>query len=244
MKKLLVLALSFSTFASFQHDLKGYEVDSNKIDKEFNVTLSSGKKESVRFYRGIREEILPFSIEDVKNAALNFKLRCNNSYKDLRILTDKKYDCPYPSKGVVEAFIVKDLKSYQKESNEIERFTVTRRIHRRGDYAHVDLFKVYEIKEDGKRTIYVVMKMLSDDEAKATIKNPIKRESVMLNSGAIFKFKEKAPDKTIFTYDYYSQTDHWLLNKSIAVGEFFDGMSRSFNRLFTSVEKHLTNTKK
>ncbi len=243
MKFLFVLLISHSILASFDHDLKGYELDNQEFNKEFNIKLLSGKKDDIRYYRGIRQEVLPYSIEQVMSTALNFKLRCNNSFKELRILTDKNYDCPFPSKGVVEAKINKELKSFKKDQDEIDRFTVTRRIHRRGDYAHVDLFKVYEKTEDSKKTIYAVMSMLSDDEAKKFLKDPVKRESVMLNSGAIFKFVQLGPNKTSFSYDYYSKTDHWLLNKSIAVSEFFDGMSKSVNRLFTSVSTHLKNKK-
>ena len=221
------------------YDLSSYKIDNQDKREDFNIILSSGKKDDIRFYRGKRTEIYNKDIGSVAKAALNFKLRCNNNLKDHRLLTSKSYICPFPSKGIIETQVIKNLKEHKRERNEIERFIVQNRIKKRGDHAHVDLIKIYRYQENKKQVIRAHQIMLTDEEALKYINDPIQRQSYLLDAEVLFTIREISKEETSLTYDYINKTNHWLLNKSLIVSQFFDGMSRSIDRVFKSIDGQL-----
>ena len=61
------------------------------------------------------------------------------------------------------------------------------------------------------------------------------RFSVVQNIETLYKIEEVSKNKSKLTYTYITTTDHWLLNKSVAASQFFDGMAKSIDRFFNAV---------
>ena len=79
--------------------------------------------------------------------------------------------------------------------------------------------------------------MISDKEAKKYIDKVTKKDSAFLETKGTFILTKKGENKTHIYYKYESKTDHWLLNKSMVVSEFFENMSKSMNNLFNAFSK-------
>lgn len=198
------------------------------------VTLQTGKKDSSRVYRGSVSKTFPQSLELVKSEVMNFTGRCNNSYKDRRRYTDKKYDCKHHNANLVESFIIKDLKTtgWQKETNEVDRFLIGRQIYNRGSYGHYEIVQVFETLNDkNQKTVKIVQRMLNDKEVKKYISPKFSKDSAFENSIATFILTEVSPTETAFEYEYIADTEHWILNKEISVPQVFSSMSKSINDL-------------
>ena len=132
------------------------------------------------------------------------------------------------------------MNSYQKFPHEIDRFIVQNRIKKRGEFfTHVDLVTVYEKKENNFKTYIVHVKMLEDSESIQYFDKAIKRSSVFKNAETIFTFSEQEDHRTKLVYDYKSETDHWLLNKSIVISRFFEGMLNSTERIIKAIEQQI-----
>jgi hypothetical protein len=168
---------------------------------------------------------------------LAFDQRCNNEYIDKRKLTDKNIKCKYHNGNVVENFIHRDLKKYEKEKDEIDRIMISRRIYNREEFSQTDIVKVYQYQKDGRKVIKITMEMLNEDDAKKFITTKVKTESAFNKAYGVFLLTELAPNKVELEYTYSSRTDHWLINKSIAAGEVFENMAASLNNLFDNLDK-------
>ena len=234
MKLLLTLALlPLITHA----DYSAYEVDNKSTHETSKVKMISGKKESNRFYQGNLSKVFPTSIENVLKGILNFSEKCNNELKDRRELTDKKAVCAHHNSNLVESKVYKITKEFKKKKNETDRFLVARRIYNRQSFSHIDLITRYEEKNSsGNRVIKISQEMISDTEVKKYIDPPVELDSAFQKAYAEFTVTEIDKESTIVSYYYASETDHWLLNKSVSVGQVFDSMGKSIGLLFSSID--------
>lgn len=236
MRLLSILLISFSVLA----DYSSFDIDDKETHEKTKVKMISGKKDSNRFYQGNLSKVLSHPLEKVVTAVSNFTEKCNNELKDKRELTDKKYNCPYHNNNLVESKIYKVTKPFTKEENEIERYLIARRIYNRQSFSHMDLLRIYETKNKlGKRVITITQEMLSDKKAKALINNPLEQDSAFQKAFAKYTITEIDDNSTSLKYYYASETDHWLLNKSVSVGKVFDSMGASIGLLFESISKKL-----
>ena len=231
--KVLLSILILSQLALTKDFLSKIEIDEKEtID---NVKLRSGKKGDDRYYQATLVKTFDRKIDNLRRAITAFNQRCNDEYKDKRKFSDKKTKCKYFNGNVIENILHKDLKEYTKETNEVERFLISRRIYNREEFSQTDLVIVYTTKENDREVQTVHMKMIDKNEAKKYIKPLVKTESAFNKAEGIFKLTQLSEEKTQLEYTYFSRTDHWLINKSIAAGEVFENMAKSLNSLF----KHL-----
>lgn len=236
-KSILLLTITTNIFAS---EYSGFEVDNKEKNKKYKIDLLSGKKDSLRFYKGTRSIILNEKIQNVLQSITNFEDKCNNEYKDRRELISKKRECKYHNSNLVESKVYKDLGKFQKESNEVDRYLVARRIYNRQTFSHMDLVVIYEsMNTDGQKVIKINQKMLEDKEAKKYLSPPVEHDSVFEIAYSNFTLTEIAPGKTQLEYFYASETDHWLLNKSVSVSNVFESMAKSIDLLFNSIDQEL-----
>jgi hypothetical protein len=236
----LVLSFIFSSLA-IAREFKGYEIDNKETDKKYKVELKSGKKKSVRFYQGFLSKTFNMPLEFVMKSITNFEDKCNNDYKDRRELISKKKDCTYHNGNIVESKLYRDLKNYKKEENEIDRFLIARRVYNRQEFTQVDLAQVFETKnEQGQRVVKILTRMIGDKKVKKYLKKlPVENDTVFLNTYSDFILTEINKGQTRLDYTYTSQTDHWLLNKSVSVSKVFAGMAKGIDLLFYSIKKEL-----
>ena len=104
----------------------------------------------------------------------------------------------------------------------------------------MDLVVIYESKnENGKKVIKVNQKMLDDKEAKKYISPPVEHDSVFEIAYSNFTLTEVSAKETKLEYYYASETDHWLLNKSVSVSKVFESMAKSIDLLFNSIDQEL-----
>ena len=82
--------------------------------------------------------------------------------------------------------------------------------------------------------------MLTDKQASEFINGPKTRSTVLKEIQSVYTIEEVSKTKTKLSYTYLTTTDHWLLNKSVAVSQFFDGMVKSINLFFNSVKTDIT----
>jgi len=235
------MAIMLMTGSSFAGDYKNYDIDNNEHNKKFDIQLKSGKKNSVRFYRGIRDKEVLDSIQNVFKSVTNFADRCNNEYKERRKLTNKNTNCKYPNGNLIESVIHKSTTSkYAKEENEVDRYVIERRIYNRQSWSHVDLVKVFHEKDEkGRKVIRIAQTMLSEKDSKKYLSKPVDTESVFMKAIGIYTLTEISDHKTLITYQYTSETDHWLLNKSVSVSKVFESMAKSIDSLMVSIQKEL-----
>jgi hypothetical protein len=96
---------------------------------------------------------------------------------------------------------------------------------------------IFEYQNSAKEKVFEIKQyMLSDDEAKKYLDNPVKRESAFKEAYGHFLVTAKAPNKTIFEYEYIGKTDHWFLNKDMMIGQVYDSVAVGIEDLFHSVE--------
>ena len=236
-KSILLMAITINIFAS---EYSGFEIDNKENNKKYEIDLLSGKKDSLRFYKGTRSRLLKDNIQNVLKSITNFEDKCNNEYKDRRKLMSKNQDCKYHNSNLVESKIYKELEGFKKEKNEVDRYLVARRIYNRQNFSHMDLVVIYESKnENGKKVIKVNQKMLDDKEAKKYISPPVEHDSVFEIAYSNFTLTEVSAKETKLEYYYASETDHWLLNKSVSVSKVFESMAKSIDLLFNSIDQEL-----
>jgi hypothetical protein len=218
-------------------NVKKYKVDEKSWDKKRKVNLLSGKRDDSRFYKGERTDIITADLESSLKAVLNFEDKCNNDLKEYRKFFSKKKKCSYHNKSLVETKIVRDIKKfYTPEENEVERFLMQRNIYNRNSYSHVDLLTVFKKQNDLGQTVYRVnIRKLKDKEAKKYMKNPVKHESVFDGALSYFELTQVDKEKTQLIYSYTTWTDHWLLNKSVAVSKVFNNVAKGISLLFKSI---------
>ena len=204
-----------------------------------NVSMATAKIDSTRIVRGYRSQQFQGSFDVIKNGIINFDEKCNNSYKDKRKFTDKSKDCKYLNKNLIESVIIKKTNfSGLKETNEVERYVVTRYIQNSvGTFAQNDLMVVLEYTNSSKEKVFEIKQtMLSDEESKNYLENPIKRDSPFKEASGRFMVTEKAKGDVVFEYEYIGKTDKWYLNKDMFLSKIYEGTADGIHDLFTSVE--------
>lgn len=210
------------------------------------VTVGSVKVGKVRHYQGEITQEYDVNIDVLFNSVMDFESRCNNDFKDKRKHFSKDHGCRHHNKNMIETVIVQDIKPVEKkEENEVDRFIMKRYIYNREAFEHNELAKVYRYKNSDKLDeIKLDYRMISDDEAKKYIDKTANKESVFINVDGLFILTKLSASKTKLYYRYYSSTDHWLLNKSMVVGEFFENMSNNMKELFSNFQADVTTVKK
>lgn len=242
MKKLNYLFVSFLfSLSALAHsfDINKFKIDEKENNKEFQVKSLSGKKSDIRAYQSIKSEVFQSPLEKVLQGIENFADKCNNEYKDRRKWTDKKRDCPIFNKNLVESKIIQiDKEKLPLSKGELRHYLIQRNIYNRQSFHHYDLIQVFEKKnEKGQRVVLVTQKMLKDKEIKKILDTPIKRESAFLVTYGEFTLTALSQNETKLDYRYYTETDHWLLNKSIAVSDVFEGTAKGLNTLFEGIKE-------
>jgi hypothetical protein len=219
-----------------------FSASAEEFDKQAEikgVQLKSGKKGSNRTYLAHVSKTLPFPIKNVFAGISNYTEKCNNNYKDKRKFTDKSVSCRYNNDNIVETFYVKDFKTdgWTKEPGETERFLLGRQIYNRGSFGFYELMIVSEkLNEQKQKVITISQKMLEDNEVKVYIEPKFKKESGFNKSLVIFTLTEVKPSETALTYDYVSETDHWILNKEISVSKVFESIGKTVSDLIGTIE--------
>jgi hypothetical protein len=239
-KVLSILSLIIS-FNSPAEQLSGFEIDTQELHKDLKIQLISGKKGGVRLYQGSLNKTFNQSVNAVMNSIINFEEKCNNDLKDRRKFQDKKKECPYHNANLIESKIYREInKNYSKENDEVDRFLVARRIYNRQDFSHMDLVKVYEKKNaEGKKIVIIRQDMISDKDVKNYMKPPVELSSVFSRAYSEFILTENNDKSTEVNFIYVSETDHWLLNKSVSISKVFDSMAKSIDLLMLSIQKEL-----
>ena len=241
MKKIKISVAMLVVSTSLLAAQTQYKIDEKDVVD--GVSMRTGKHEKVRMYEGhnIKEYNAP--VAQVLKSVMDFESRCNNKFKRKRKIVSKDFNCRNHNKNIIETIRVSDLKDKTLEKNETQRFILKRFIYNRTTFRHNELVRVFKYKNEKKQTTYkITQTMLSDKESKRYLKDPISKDSAFILTKGEFVITEVAPNKTIFDYKYTSKTDHWLLNKSMVVGEFFENMSKGINRLFNVIEKETKTT--
>lgn len=240
MKNFFVFTFILTFSLNLYADYSKFKVDNKKTHKKTKVKLISGKKNDKRFYQGNLTRTFDASIDSVLSSILNFEDKCNNKLKKKRKLTSKKKKCIYKNKNLIESKVYDPTKEYKKEKNEIDRILVVRRIYNRSNFSHVDLVQIYETQNSsGQKVITIKQHMMSNKEAKKYFDPPVDHESAFGKAIAEYTLTQVDKNKTVFNYYYANETDHWLLNKSVAVDRVFDSMSSGINLLFKSISKNI-----
>ncbi len=237
LKAMILILISLTSNAN---EYSGFEIDNKETNKKYNIDLLSGKKDSLRFYKGTLTRIVDRPIDQVIKSITNFEEKCNNDYKDRRELTNKNTDCKYHNSNLVESKKYKNIKKISKDKDEIERYLIARRIYNRQSFSHMDLVIIYQsINENGERVVKINQKMIDDKDVKKYIKPPVEHDSVFKVAYSNFTLTEIEKGKTRLEYYYASETDHWLLNKTVSVSKVFNSMAKSIDLLFVSIDQEL-----
>jgi hypothetical protein len=241
MKKIFIAITMLVMSTSLLAAQTQYKIDEKEVVD--GVSMRTGKHKKVRMYEGhnIKEYSAP--IAQVVKSVMDFESRCNNKFKRKRKVVSKDFNCRNYNKNIIETIRVTDIKDKSLEKNEIQKFILKRFIYNRTTFRHNELVRVYKYKNKKKQTTYkITQTMLSDKESKKYLEDPISKDSAFILTKGEFIITEVAPNKTTFDYKYTSKTDHWLLNKSMVVSEFFENMSKGINRLFNVIEKETKTT--
>ncbi len=240
MKYLISVYILISIFA-VQANTEVFEIDSKEtVD---GVSMQTGKHEKVRMYeaQNIQEYAAP--IKQVVDTILEFEGRCNNEFTDKRKIVAKSFKCKHFNKSIVETVRVTDIKNKKLDKNEVDRFLLKRFIYNRNAFRHNELVRVFKFKNEKKQVVYkITQEMLSNKESKKYMDDPMDKESAFIKTEGVFLITALGPNRTEFNYKYTSKTDHWLLNKSMVVSEFFENMSKGVNSLFQAIQKDVTHT--
>ncbi|MFZ4713389.1 MAG: hypothetical protein ACOYL6_06745 [Bacteriovoracaceae bacterium] len=234
---LILLSLNNSHAFVPTTNIDGVNLEKAEIIK--NVSMATAKKDSTRIVRGFKTQEFAASLDVIKNAIINFDEKCNNEHKSKRKFTDKTKDCKYLNKNLIETVIVKKTKyTGAKEPNETERFVVTRYIlNSVGNFAQNDLMVAYEYTNAAKEKVFELKQyLLSDDDSKIYLDNPVKKDSPFKETTGHFMVTEKSKDKSVFDYEYIGKTDKWYLNKDMFLGKIYNGTADGIADLFISVE--------
>jgi hypothetical protein len=230
LKILIVTTILLSTFeACAEHD---------KSQILNGVELTSKKSEAVRSYSGRIEKVLPFPILLVKKGITNFSERCNSAYSEKRKFMAKNVECKYHNENIVETQVIDKINPREELKKYSESYILAKQIYNRGSYGYYELVTISEIKEsDDKKRISIVQKMLDDEEVKIYTSPKFTRESAFDTSIVIFTLTEISSSKTLVEYEFFANTDHWVLNKEVAVPQVFASISKNVTDLMTNIEQ-------
>jgi hypothetical protein len=199
------------------------------------VSLSSTKKGSTRFYSANKNKVLSYGIHFVKLATTDFANRCNNEFKNKRRFTPKSLTCRHHNDHLIESFVDKVLPP--KPQVYSEAFLLARQIYNRGQLGYYELVTIQESRDEkNKQKIIINLKMLNDSEVKEFSSPKFSQDSAFDQSQGTFVLTELSPESTNLSYSYLSETDHWLLNKEVSVTRVFSSIARSINDLFEAIE--------
>lgn len=213
-----------------------------KMDKKDTINgvfVQSGKNNSTRYYSGSISKIFPYQLGTIRNSIVNFDQKCNNSFKDRRRFTNKSISCKYHNDNLVETMVIKNIKSegWKKETGEVERYILGRRIYNRGEFGYYELVRIFESKnQQNQKTVKIVQTMLSDKEARTYLTPAFERDSAFDKASATFTLTEINSRETDLKYEYSAETEHWVLNKEVSVPQVFSSISKSINDLFKTVD--------
>ena len=205
-----------------------------------DVVVSSDKNNDTRNYRGMLTKKISRNIQNVKAAILNFEQKCNNDLSRKRTLTSREMKCTYFNENLIESLVVKDLKQPQeKEDGEVNRFVIVRRAYNRGLYSHYEITTEKEhLNSQKQKVITITQKMIPSDKVTNYIEKPlVESNSVFNTTKGTFVLTEISPTETQFDYEYYAETDHWVLNKEISVSQVFSSITKSLNDLWVSIDQ-------
>lgn len=224
---LTTLLLSTSVFAT----------TFDKTEELDGVSLKSGKEESTRTYLGTIEKTYPYSLELMKKAITGFEDRCNNDFKSKRKFVSEEVDCKHHNDHVIETFLVKDVNKVPGFEEFSEYYLLGRRVYNRSAYGFYDLVTVKEsVNDKNQKVITVSTRMLNDDEVTKFTTPKFEKDTVFDTTTGVFTLTSISPTETHFSYEYKTETTHWLLNKEIAVPQVFASIGKTMNQLFKTVE--------
>ncbi len=206
-----------------------------------DILLFSGKNNGVRFFKGkVSKELdLPFS--SVVAAVREFEKRCSNELKDKRNHLAPDYICEMENENVVESIKFTELKYSKNDPFKTDQYILQRKVYNHGEYHYYDLITEKQIELENTKVVIIIQSLLSDKDAKQYLGEKAEpRESVFNNTEGIFTLKDLGSNKTLFTYEYTTKTEHWVLNKSFMVSRFFEGTSKSLNNLVKEISKRAT----
>lgn len=231
----LALGLAVNTAPAITPpDIGPFSIDSQKIERE--VELKSGKKDGQRFYSAKTSRKYAAEINTVESLITNFEEKCNNQHKNRRRYLSKEYECPLLNKNLVESKIIKTLKK-PGPTDVDEAWVIRRHVFNRGTYGHNDLLTIKRIP--GK-SIVVQHSMISEDEAAAYIDDPFPTQEPFLFMQGTYSLEVIGPNETLVNYQYFTLTDHFVLNKEISVGAVFDSMADGTLQSLQTIEDGLT----
>ncbi len=227
----VLIIFNIHTYAGQLLNLDKYKVDKSETDSKFNTNLKTGKHDGIRFYQAVREQEYNATSEKVLEIVLNFKNRCNNELSSKRIYDSKDFKCSHHNKGLIESKIIKKILPHKKDKNEIDTYLVQRRVYNRELFEYYEVLRIFKV--GNKTSVYT--KMLTDKQASVFINAPKTRSTVLKEIQSVYTIEAVSKTKTKLSYTYLTTTDHWLLNKSVAVSQFFDGMVKSIDLFFNSI---------
>jgi hypothetical protein len=226
MKKLLFLVLiPCSLFAEVRKD------------QLYGVDLESSKHDQIRNYQASFKKVLPYPIDLVKKGITNFTDKCNNDLRGLRKFTDSRIECRYHNENIIESFVVTKVNQDASFEHFDQNILIGRQIYNRGSYGYYELAQIKNSVEGEKKIVSISVRMLSDQEAAKLTSPKLSKDSAFDKAQTQFTLKELGPNHTELTYVYTAETDHWLLNKEVAVAQVFASLSKSVTDLIQTVER-------
>jgi hypothetical protein len=220
---------SFFLVLSWAH---ATEVKFDKHDKLNGVTVESGKKDKTRVYRGYFERKVEANLETVKSSITNFTEKCNDAYKSRREWISKDQQCIFKNENLVETREEKNLLKTVPQT-----YVLSRHGYNRGTFQYQELIQETARKDANNRNVVEIrQEMLTENEARAWVRDPLKNNSVFDRMTGIFVLTEISVNETEIKYEYRAETTHWLLNKEVSVPQVFASMGKGIQDLWVSIE--------
>lgn len=214
-------------------EIDSFLIDSQKNERE--VDLKSGKKDGQRFYSAQTSRKIRADLNTVESLVTNFEEKCNNQHKNRRRYLSKEFHCPFLNKNLVESKVIKTLKKPGPTGVD-ESWIVQRHVFNRGTYGHNDLLTIKRVP--AKSTV-IQHSMISEDEAKNYIDDPVATQEPFIFMQGTYSLEAINPNETMVNYQYFSLTDHFVLNKEISVGAVFDSMADGTIQALQTIEDGL-----
>jgi hypothetical protein len=212
---------------------KDHKLEFDKTEQRKDLKLYSAKYDSTRIYHAKIFKKINAPLKEVTEKILHFEQRCNNEYKDLRKNFDKSYKCPFYNPNVIEVIVHPII---DKTKDPKSSFVLTRYIKNMELYVINELVTTKKISED---KIEITVQSIGDKEFKALTGSPLKSNSALKKITSKFELS-KSKDSTLLDYTYEMETDHWLINKGMAVSNVFDNMQKNINQFVESLGKKET----
>ncbi len=218
-----LFSTSLFASASIFQSHKNLEID--KTEKRNNLELKTGKVDDTRVYHVSVKTYYKTTLEKLTQSILNFPSRCNNEYKDLREHTDKNFDCPFHNPNMIETLSHKVTKELPND----KAIVVTRYVNNRGRHVVNELVTLDKKNIAGRDMVMIHIQSISDAEAKELTGKDLVGKVALKRTWAKFTLYPTDDGRIEFKYTYEMETDHWLINKSVAASSVFDNMENSLN---------------